>query len=253
MALTDNLQAYYKLDESSGNASDSSGNGNTLTNVNTATFSAGKINNGAALARASTQYFTAADSASLDLSGDCTFSFWVKIGNAPTSGQQYALFFKDANGANNTRAYGLNYENSGGTKRFTMYLFPTGYSYPGYWAGAFNYDLGTATWVHVVIKVVIANGNSTKVELFINGTSQGNFTLFDGTGATSIQNVADSLYVGYSNGGFQGAYDGMLDEVGIWSRALSSGEVTSLYNGGAGLQYPFSAPSNTANFFAMMM
>ena len=31
-AITDGLVAYYKLDESSGNASDSSGAGNTLTN-----------------------------------------------------------------------------------------------------------------------------------------------------------------------------------------------------------------------------
>lgn len=34
-------------------------------------------------------------------------------------------------------------------------------------------------------------------------------------------------------------FDGLIDEVGIWSRAIDSTEVTSLYNGGAGLQYPF--------------
>jgi hypothetical protein len=31
----------------------------------------------------------------------------------------------------------------------------------------------------------------------------------------------------------------MLDEVGFWTRALSAAEVTSLYNSGNGLQYPF--------------
>lgn len=46
MALTDNLIAYWKLDESSGNASDSSGNGHTLTN-NSISYGASKINNGA--------------------------------------------------------------------------------------------------------------------------------------------------------------------------------------------------------------
>jgi hypothetical protein len=31
-----------------------------------------------------------------------------------------------------------------------------------------------------------------------------------------------------------------IDEVGVWSRALSAGEVATLYNGGEGLTYPFS-------------
>jgi hypothetical protein len=30
---------------------------------------------------------------------------------------------------------------------------------------------------------------------------------------------------------------GRIDEVGIWSRALTQAEVTTLYNGGAGLLY----------------
>jgi len=34
-------------------------------------------------------------------------------------------------------------------------------------------------------------------------------------------------------------FKGFLDEIGFWSRALSSTEVSTLYNGGSGLQYPF--------------
>jgi hypothetical protein len=37
---------------------------------------------------------------------------------------------------------------------------------------------------------------------------------------------------------------GDIDEVGIWSRVLTSTEVTQLYNGGAGLQYPFTNGNN---------
>jgi hypothetical protein len=36
------------------------------------------------------------------------------------------------------------------------------------------------------------------------------------------------------------AFDGRIDEVGIWSRVLTASERTQLYNGGAGLAYPFS-------------
>jgi hypothetical protein len=35
-------------------------------------------------------------------------------------------------------------------------------------------------------------------------------------------------------------FDGRIDEVGIWSRVLTASERTQLYNGGAGLTYPFS-------------
>jgi hypothetical protein len=35
------------------------------------------------------------------------------------------------------------------------------------------------------------------------------------------------------------AFDGRIDEVGIWSRVLTASERTQLYNGGAGLTYPF--------------
>lgn len=45
-------------------------------------------------------------------------------------------------------------------------------------------------------------------------------------------------------------YSGAMDIVGIWTRALSASEVTTLYNGGTGMQYPFS--SNNGNFFSFM-
>ena len=33
--------------------------------------------------------------------------------------------------------------------------------------------------------------------------------------------------------------DGRVDEVGLWQRVLTPLEVSTLYNGGAGLSYPF--------------
>lgn len=34
-------------------------------------------------------------------------------------------------------------------------------------------------------------------------------------------------------------YDGVLDEIGVWSRNLTISEIAELWNGGAGLTYPF--------------
>jgi len=39
-------------------------------------------------------------------------------------------------------------------------------------------------------------------------------------------------------------FDGLIDEVGIWSRALNSTEVSELYNSGSGLAYPFTTGTN---------
>jgi hypothetical protein len=58
-----------------------------------------------------------------------------------------------------------------------------------------------------------------------------------GSVPASIFNSSEPFIIGrYDNDAYA---DGQIDEVGIWSRALSSTEVTKLYNGGAGLQYPF--------------
>jgi hypothetical protein len=33
--------------------------------------------------------------------------------------------------------------------------------------------------------------------------------------------------------------DGMIDEVGVWNRALNANEIGLLYSGGTGTTYPF--------------
>jgi hypothetical protein len=62
----------------------------------------------------------------------------------------------------------------------------------------------------------------------------------------------DGNFIGnYNNYDSNWGFDGMIDEIGVWSRALTSGEVTQLYNSGAGLQYPFTS-NNTSAFFNLM-
>lgn len=238
MALTTNLQAYYKFDESSGNASDSSGNGNTLTNNNTATFSAGKINNGADLEDSSSQYFSAADSASLDITGDLSFSGWVKVESAPALNTQHSVFNKDGIAAG-TRSYSLWYRNEGGTLKFETYLFQSDATYDHI---QWNVDLGTATWKHVALVVTVANAAATECVLYIDGISQGNGTVINNGGITSIQNGTAELRLG--RGHTTEYFDGMFDEFGLWSRALTQAEVIQLYNSTAGLAYPFTIPTD---------
>ncbi len=73
MALSDGLAGYWKMNEASGNASDSSGNAITLTNNGTTTYAAGKFGNGSEHVPASSQHFSTATT----ISGIKSVSFWT--------------------------------------------------------------------------------------------------------------------------------------------------------------------------------
>ncbi len=88
--LTSGLVGYWKLDESSGNAADSSGNGLTLTNNATTTYVTGKFSNGSEHVPASLQYLNTATT----IAGVKTVSFWVN----PDSTTNY---FADLDGGTN--------------------------------------------------------------------------------------------------------------------------------------------------------
>src|SRR3990167_7821364 len=81
-----NPTAYWKLNESSGNAADSSGNGWTLTNTGSTPFAAGKLNNCGDFTD-NTTYFTSSETASWNFGTDTfTIAFWYKSGAVADSG-----------------------------------------------------------------------------------------------------------------------------------------------------------------------
>lgn len=241
MALLTNIVSYYKLDESSGNAADSHGS-NTLTNNATTAYVAAKINNGADLESASSQYFSIADASQtgLDLGAEWSVSMWIK----PESSGTNALFGKwDED--NNLRSYRpvlfsnneiVIYTSAAGTTAVTAD-----------WTGL---TISNGTWYHLVMINSVAEGLSY---LYIDGVSQGTkpvgTTCFNGTAPFMIG--ADQTGAADAAANF---FDGIIDEVGVWSRVLTSGEVTSLYASGAGLQYPFGEGATSGkNFFAFMV
>jgi len=237
MALTDNLVSYYKLDESSGNAADSVGS-NTLTNTSV-TYAASKINNGAVF-NATTDNLAIADASQtgLDLSGDSSFSFWVNFTAVPASGAAMWLFQKfGASGNYGYRAYQFN---NGGTQGLWFECSANGTTNT---SATVNWTPSTDTWYYLTF-VYTASAGSCK--FYVNGSQQGATQ----TGlATSIYNNASPFCLGSQNGAQ--ALNGSMDEAGIWSRALSSTEVTSLYNSGNGMAYPFGSTFEISESLAM--
>jgi hypothetical protein len=233
--LTDNLVSYWKLDESSGNAADSVGS-NTLTNTNTVTYVAGKINNGADLERDSTQYLAGGDV--LDMSGNFSISAWIKVESFSSTTRN--IIIGKWNDQSNQRSWQL----SVNATRLCLFLSPDGAA--GLGGGESDATtINTGTWYHIVC---VFNYAAHTCIYYLNGSKVGNTITAD---ATAIYNSTAPLRIGarQDSGGITDIFDGIIDEVGIWTRELSSTEVTSLYNSGNGFQYPFAVgPANLKSF-----
>lgn len=232
MALTTNLVSYWKLDESSGNAADSVAS-NTLTNTGV-TYSAGKINNGGVFQSADlTDILSITDAAQsgLDIAGDIAISMWLKPASNPANnGNEFTLLQKNDTAAN--LSYSFRYSQISGSLQLRMRASSDGSASQ---AASVVTDLGTGTFKHVVMSW---KASTSTLTVYVNGASINTGTT---TGITALFNGTSPFQIGNGN---PGAYDGMIDEVGIWSRELTGAEVTSLYNGGAGFQYPFTVSSS---------
>jgi hypothetical protein len=94
-----------------------------------------------------------------------------------------------------------------------------------YWGGANGYYGGTVSlvdgnWHHIVF---VATGTTS--EIFIDGSS----VATGGDKTHAVLNTSD-LNIGTRGGSY--TYGGLLDEVAIFDYALSSSDVTSMYNSG---------------------
>ena len=222
-SLEAGLVAYYKLDESSGDASDATGGGNTLTNnTGATTYVSSKINNGALFNNTSTKYLWINNSLTFTSTGTRTWSCWVNVSSFAADGYILDNLMSDT------------------SKRFILYsgsdskihMFANGNEVT---TGV----LSTGTWYFVT-----CTQNGSTFELFLNGTSQGTTTLGGLSYTTSKFWVGQS----YATGGNGRS---TIDEIGLWRRKLTSSEITQLYNSGSGLQYPFTV--TTQSYGALLL
>lgn len=85
------------------------------------------------------------------------------------------------------------------------------------------------------------NTNASGINIYINGALVSKTTQFNSCTVAALS--PNSNYIGT---GYFGTTGGLIDEVGIWDRALTAADATELYNGGAGKQYAAPAPAYTA-------
>lgn len=227
MAITDQLLATWSFDESSGNAADASGNGKTLTNNGTTAFASALINNGASFGSTNTtKYFSRSDSSGWS-DGAFSISLWVKLSTDVQNGTYSQQTFGFASLKTTNQYAEIRYEWNGGTPHLWFQRQRAGFAGTNFY---YNVTLGTSSWHHIVFTY-----DGTNLVGYLDGVSvtTATDTNTGGSGGTASTRVGTSEPA-------DGEYtNGLMDITAIWSRGITSGEVTTLYNGGVGVQYPF--------------
>lgn len=239
--LTDDLAAYWTLDEAGGPRLDElngcGGSGCDLTSNNGVGSTAGVVGN-AATFNGTNQWLSHADHATLQAGDiDFTLAIWVKLNTTSVSG---ALFGK--NDANNDKAeYDLHYA-AGGVNRFEFGVSADGTITTTTIVRADNLGAPSAgVWYFVV---AWHNAATDDIGISVNAGPADTASHTGGiaAGPTSFwlgQRQITDIFL-----------DGALDEAGVWKRVLSPSEIAFLYSGGAGCTYPFAsgcvAPTATA-------
>ena len=217
--------SWWELDEESGVRSDEAANANDLTDNNTVTYGTGKDGNSAKFTKTNSEYLSISDGSQtgLDITGDLTMSAWIKKTTDFGNGQIMGKF--DGNGGASSRGYALHLDAntstsldiniSNGTTATWKYVT---------WAPT------TGTWYHVA---AVYDASAGSVEFYVDGSQQGTTQ----TGLpTSITNNSQAFQIGAHSGG--GSYiDGEVDIAIVFDRALTSAEISDLYNSGSPQTY----------------
>lgn len=224
MALTTNLASYWKFDSS--NSNDSVGSNNGTDTAITYSSGNGKIGNGAGF-NGSSSYILLAASVSSGISNNYSVSFWCK--NTDTSSNSN-VFLADDSPTTSNRNFQITLGAGTTNKSVRFIRFTSGNSLVTNITGSVNINDGS--WHHVVCTFDSAVGSI----IYIDGTNVASDSVTTinntNTGGKGVIGAIDYN----SRSSFQ---NGDIDEMAVWTRTLSSTEVTDLYNAGAGNQYPF--------------
>ena len=216
MALTTGLQAYYKLDESSGTWSDSVGNWDG-TNNSADYGTAGIINDSATFA--SGDYIDVGDADFGVDTGDLSISCWIK---STANGDQWIV--AEDNNSGRSFAFG------------TIGVLQCQIAGAASAANGVT-DATTGSWVHVGMTF----DTSTNAMIYYHSGSADKTTTMTG----NLINTAQNCVIGKRTHSVSNPFVGSIDELGIWNVVLTADDMSALYNSGDGLAYPLVPATGT--------
>lgn len=220
--LLTGLVSYWKLEEASGTRFDAHGT-NHLTDNNTVTQATGRVGNAAQFTGSNLEFLSIADNSSLSMGAGARFTLaaWVYL---TSKGDTRNIIAKRA-GVGDLEYY-MRYNLA--SDRFNLEVSPDGFTPVTSVDANASGSPALNTWYFVV-----AGYDGSQLLIQVNN------------GTVNTQPYNSDVYDGgslFQLGAWSGAnelWDGRIDEAGLWKRWLTAGERTQLYNGGAGLTYPF--------------
>lgn len=231
MSLLTNLVAYWKLDESSGTRADAHSSYD-LTAVNSPGSTTGKLGDAVALAAASSQYLSSAASALQVGTGSISFACWLRVSSlsahrpVATKGAGNDMSAANATGYNlQIRTTGEVMSVFGDAANSTRLVNSSGVG-----------EILTDTTYHLAYVIDRA---AHEARVYKNTSLILTQDISSRAGDCSS---SSNFHLG-ANSSVVNCLDGWIDECGVWSRALTAPEVTTLYNSGNGLAYPFATGS----------
>ena len=205
----------------SGNANDVSGNGNNGT-VNGSTLTADRFGN----ANSAYSFDGVNDyiqSSNQSLTGSVSFSGWYKMPtyNINTLGANDFAFMSNHSGLNNSsRNIVVGFRNFGTEYGHSTYLFDNSQVLYG------NYPINQIPTANIWHHFVSVFENGQFVKMYLDGNLfYTNLSVPNNSNSTSLP-----LFFGIGVTQQFNFYNGQLDDIGIWNRALTPAEITGIYN-----------------------
>lgn len=202
-----NVQYHYALDEASGNRAATLGGVDLVQSGGTITSAAGIKGNAADLGSATTATLSAGEN--IQNSAGYTMAFWFKPAGIPASTAHLCGDYVSAGS--------VIYLNTGDL------IFT---SEEGGWGSlTFGGAINIGSWN----LIVVAHDGVETARSSLNGAAANTAT---GALGSSFVNTVVGASSAYGADGY-----GLVDELTIWNVVLSNSEISTLYNGGAGLFY----------------
>lgn len=208
--------AAYPFDEGTGTTTaDVSGNNITGT-ISGATWTTQGMYNNALSFNGSNSYVNLNNPATLQLTGSMTLSAWVRAAANPSGDGQ--IIAK----ANNSAGWQLKTSNATGQQRFAVAVSPTSSSLATRYSTTVR---ALNTWYHVA---GVYNASARTLDIYVNGVLDDG--TLSGTVPASQVNTSVNVNIGRKGSGTGAYFNGLIDEVRVYNRALTQAEIQADMN-----------------------